>query len=73
MSQKKVRCCFLLELRRERQARGWSLTKVTTLTGIDAAALSKIERCVWPCGPSWRKRIAAAFEMTEEKLFARIV
>lgn len=59
----------MLQLRRERQKRGWSLTRVVQLTGIDGAALSKIERGIWPCGPGWRKRIAEAFGLSESDLF----
>lgn len=59
----------MLALRRERLNRGWSLTRVTVLTGIDGSALSKIERGIWPCGPEWRRRIAAAFQMSEDELF----
>lgn len=56
-------------LREQRQKRGWSLTRLCVLTGIDPSALSKIERGVWPCGPEWRRRIAAAFQMSEDELF----
>lgn len=62
----------MLALRRERLKRGWSLTQVTVLTGIDGSALSKIERRVWPCGPEWRRRIAAAFGLPEEVLFKEV-
>ena len=40
------------------------------LTGIDPGALSKIERCIWPCGPGWRRKLAEAFGMNESELFA---
>lgn len=59
----------MLEMRRERIRRGWSLTKLTVLTGIDSGALSRIERQIWPCGPGWRRRIAEAFGLPEEFLF----
>jgi len=63
----------MLQMRIERQKRGWSLAHLVVLTnGIDQAALSKIERGIWPCGPSWRRRIAAAFEMPEEELFQEV-
>ncbi|MDI7245863.1 MAG: helix-turn-helix transcriptional regulator [Bacillota bacterium] len=62
----------MLALRRERLNRGWSLTQLTVMTGIDTAALSRIERQVWPCGPGWRRRIAEAFGMPEELLFAEV-
>ncbi|NPV80169.1 MAG: helix-turn-helix transcriptional regulator [Firmicutes bacterium] len=59
----------MLRLREERLKRGWSLTQLTMRTAIDTAALSKIERGRWPCGPAWRRRIAEAFGMAEEELF----
>lgn len=62
----------MLRLRKERQRRGWSLTQLTVRTGIDSAALSKIERGVWPCGPEWRRRIATAFGLSEADLFVEV-
>jgi len=62
----------VLRLRKERQRRGWSLTQLTVRTGIDSAALSKIERGIWPCGPGWRRRIAEAFGLPEEVLFEEV-
>lgn len=62
----------MLRLKQERLRRGWSLTQLTVRTRIDSAALSKIERGVWPCGPEWRRRIAAAFGLPEEVLFAEV-
>ncbi len=62
----------MLRLRKERQRRGWSLTQLTVRTGIDSAALSKIERGIWPCGPGWRRRIAEAFGLPEEVLFEEV-
>ncbi|HHY33923.1 MAG: helix-turn-helix transcriptional regulator [Firmicutes bacterium] len=62
----------MLYLRQERQRRGWSLTQLTVKTGIDSAALSKIERGVWPCGPEWRRRISEAFDMPEDALFQEV-
>lgn len=62
----------MLTMRRERIRRRWSLTKLTVLTGIDTAALSRIERGVWPCGPGWRRRIAKAFGMPEDVLFSEV-
>ncbi|MEW6523646.1 MAG: helix-turn-helix transcriptional regulator [Bacillota bacterium] len=64
----------MLQLRIERQRRGWSLAKLCARTGgIDPAVLSRIERAVWPAGPSWRRRIAEAFGMSEEALFKPVV
>lgn len=63
----------MLQLRVERKRRGWSLAKLCAKTdGIDQAALSRVERGIWPAGPGWRRRIAAAFGMSEEELFAEV-
>lgn len=59
----------MLVLKRERIRRGWSLTKLCVKTGIDPGAISRIERRIWPCGPGWRQKLAAAFDMSEEELF----
>jgi hypothetical protein len=65
---------IMLQMRIERQKRGWSLARLVVLTdGIDQAALSRIERGIWPCGPSWRRRIAKAFNMSEEELFVKVL
>lgn len=59
----------MLELRRVRLERGWSLTKVCQLTGIDPTNLSRIERGhIYPY-PGWRRRISVAFGLPEEQLF----
>ena len=62
----------MLRLRAERIQRGWSLMDVAVKCRIDPAALSKIERGVWPTGPEWRRRIAEAFGMPEEELFREV-
>jgi transcriptional regulator with XRE-family HTH domain len=56
-------------LREERLRRGWSLTRVTVATGIAAGDLSLLERGLRPAFPGWRRRLAAAFEMSEAELF----
>ncbi|MEW6572940.1 MAG: helix-turn-helix transcriptional regulator [Bacillota bacterium] len=62
----------MLKLREERKRRGWSLAKVCALTGgIDPGALSRYERGVWrDMPPAWRRKLAEAFQMSEEELFA---
>jgi len=60
---------MILELRRARRRRGWSLTRLTVETGIATADLSAVERGMKPPFPSWRRRIARALELTEEELF----
>lgn len=63
----------MLQMRIERHKRGWSLAKLCAKTGgIDGGALSKIERGIWPACPGWRRRIAAAFQMSEEELFSEV-
>ncbi len=57
------------KLREERLRRGWSLTKVTTLTGIATADISFLERGMRPAWPGWQQRLAHAFGMRPEELF----
>jgi transcriptional regulator with XRE-family HTH domain len=60
----------MLRLRTERQRRGWSLTQLTALTSIATSDLSSLERGLRPAYPGWRRRIARAFRLPEEELFA---
>jgi transcriptional regulator with XRE-family HTH domain len=46
------------------------MTRVAGLTGIAASDLSQIERGARPAFPGWRRRLAHAFGMPEEALFA---
>jgi transcriptional regulator with XRE-family HTH domain len=62
----------VLKIRKQRLSRGWSITHLTVLTGIDAASLSRLERGQIPAFPGWRKRLAEAFGMSEEVLFAEV-
>ena len=59
----------MLQLRIERIRRGWSQTRVTMLTGISQSDISAIENGNRVALPGWRKRLATAFEMSEEQLF----
>ncbi len=60
----------MLRIRRERLSRGWSLTHVSGLTGIATSDLSLIERGLQPVFPGWRQRLARAFRVPGEQLFA---
>ncbi len=62
----------MYRMKLERLRRGWSLTELCVRTRIDSAALSKIERGIWPCGPEWRRRIAQALGVPEETLFEEV-
>jgi transcriptional regulator with XRE-family HTH domain len=70
MSMRRLREPEVLRLRGERRRRRWSLTHVSGLTGIAAADLSVVERGLRYPHPGWRRRLAAAFELPEEELFA---
>jgi len=62
----------MLELRRAREGRGWSLTDVCRMTGIAPTTLSEIERSMRHAYPGWKKRIAEAFELPESELFREV-
>jgi transcriptional regulator with XRE-family HTH domain len=62
----------MLRLRAERLRRGWSITRVTMLTGISAPDLSVVERGLRPAHPGWRRRLATAFKLPEAELFAEV-
>jgi transcriptional regulator with XRE-family HTH domain len=62
----------MLEMRRERQRRGWSITEVTRRTGIATTTLSQIERGLIPAYPGWQRRIAKAFRMPASALFREV-
>jgi transcriptional regulator with XRE-family HTH domain len=57
-------------LREERTRRGWSLTKVTMLSGIASGDLSLLERGLRPAFPGWRRRLSQAFNLPESELFS---
>ncbi len=62
----------MLRLRSVRLERGWSLVKLCQKTGIDPGTLSRIERgYIFPYS-GWRKRIAEAFGLPEDMLFAEV-
>jgi transcriptional regulator with XRE-family HTH domain len=62
----------MYQIRIERQQRRWSLTKVSGFTGISASDISQIERGLIPVYPSWRRRLAIAFQMSEHQLFTPV-
>jgi transcriptional regulator with XRE-family HTH domain len=49
-----------MNLKVERQKRGWTLTKLSSLTNIAASDLSAVENRKRPLYPRWRNRIARA-------------
>jgi transcriptional regulator with XRE-family HTH domain len=57
------------QLRAERLKRGWSLTKVTTLTGIATTDISRLERGLGIPFPGWQRRLALAFKVPANELF----
>jgi transcriptional regulator with XRE-family HTH domain len=57
------------KLREERLKRGWSQTKVSMLTGIASPDISALERGTKYPHPGWRRRLAAAFKLSERELF----
>jgi transcriptional regulator with XRE-family HTH domain len=61
-----------LKLKQERLKRGWSLTYLCTITGIAPPALSEIERGLRVVYSGWKRRIAQAFNMPEDTLFAEV-
>ena len=63
---------MILKLRSERERRGWSLTRVTALTGIATNDLSMLERGLRPAFPGWRRRLARAFRLPASVLFAPV-
>jgi transcriptional regulator with XRE-family HTH domain len=62
----------MLQLRTERLKRGWSLTRVTVLTGIAESDLSKIERGLVFAHPGWQRRLSRAFGLPSSVLFADV-
>lgn len=58
-------------VRELRQGRGWSLTRLSGLTGIAAGDIGLIERGLRPAYPGWRRRIADALGLPEGTIFRR--
>jgi transcriptional regulator with XRE-family HTH domain len=58
-------------LRAEREARGWTLAELATLSGVSRAMLSKLERAEASPTAALLGRLSAAFGLTLSQLFAR--
>ena len=56
-------------LRAERLRRGWTLTRLTMMTGISTADLSQIEHGKRFPFRGWRERLAKAFGLPVDALF----
>lgn len=56
-------------LRKLRKNKGLSQLKLAFITGISPSEISRIENEWLKPYPSWRKRLADALEVSEEKLF----
>jgi transcriptional regulator with XRE-family HTH domain len=59
-------------LRKERQARGWTLVELAARSGVSRAMLSKIERGEASPTAALLGRLSAAFGLTMSQLFAQI-
>lgn len=55
-------------LRAERMNRGWTLENVQAITGIDKGAISRIERGVESCWPSWQEKLSKLYGLLPEEL-----
>lgn len=55
-----------------RQSKGWSQAKLAALSEIQQSDISQVENGKKPAFPDWRKRIAAAFDEPEEKIFPNV-
>jgi transcriptional regulator with XRE-family HTH domain len=53
----------------ERRRREWSQTKLSAKTGIASPDISALEGGKRYLYPGWRRRLAAAFKMSERELF----
>ena len=58
-----------MSMREERLKRGWSLTRLSGLTGIAASDLSQVERGLRFVHPGWRRRISRALGIPMNELF----
>ena len=59
----------MTKLRELRKQKGWSLTRLTAMTLIAPSDICQVELGQRTCFPSWRKRLARAFQVTEKELF----
>ncbi|GAB6178968.1 hypothetical protein JCM14036_02870 [Desulfotomaculum defluvii] len=66
----------MIRLREERQRRGLSQTKLSSMTGIASADISAIENGWKKTFPGWKKRIAKALGIHEaeaDQLFEEVL
>jgi transcriptional regulator with XRE-family HTH domain len=56
------------DLRNARLSRGWTIAKLSSLTGIAASDLSNLENGHRPLYPRWRDRIARALRINPHDL-----
>lgn len=60
----------VLQLRRMREANGWSLRRVAGFIGVSPSILSLVERGRYPCYPRWRERLELLFKLSSAELLA---
>jgi transcriptional regulator with XRE-family HTH domain len=57
------------QIKTERLRRGWSQTRLSGLTGIAQSDISAVENGRRRAHAGWRRRLAAAFGVSEDELF----
>jgi transcriptional regulator with XRE-family HTH domain len=62
----------ILQIRRERQQKAWTLAEVSKRTGISIPDLSRIELGEVRVYPGWSRRLVRLFRMSADTLFAPI-
>jgi transcriptional regulator with XRE-family HTH domain len=62
----------MLNIRSEREKKGWTLAEVSKRTGIAAPDLSRLEQGKIPAYPSWRRRLSRLFQQPADLLFAPV-
>jgi transcriptional regulator with XRE-family HTH domain len=68
--KKEIGAHFMKNIREQRLKKGWSLTRLSGLTGIASGDLSQIERGLRVLHPGWRQRIARALGVPANELSA---
>ncbi|NPV74642.1 MAG: helix-turn-helix transcriptional regulator [Pelotomaculum sp.] len=54
-----------MDVKREREKRGWSKSELSRRTGIGLTEIIRIEKGQLPIYPKWRKRLVECFGITE--------
>lgn len=54
-----------MNVKAERERRGWSKSELSRRTGIGLVKIIRIEKGQLPIYPKWRKRLAECFGITE--------